>query len=322
MQFLKQKILDCKKDVKGNKIFEVNFSDEFKILIKEAKHLEKMGKPISKTIVNISLQENTYYENIDDLNRMLKEYNDAVTNLSDIEKKLFENKINELSHKLKQQLDSCNLCSLGINSFIQNYTNEINTFKDLKRNVSKSAQMIEDVVLNIEKGELLRDFDFQKNQKKNLQLLSLIDFYNFFQEQMNRSFTDLAEQYKQINEQFLKSIEGYIEGKNSRSSPNMIEYYYYWERRVYNALIKMVLRGIIKFKYLIQHPNSKQTPLFLISAEYEYPRVNFYPNWTETSDYVMKICKNMMNGCSLFWRWKDSTCIFCDTVKGNNDEQV
>jgi hypothetical protein len=32
---------------------------------------------------------------------MLKEYNDAVINLSDIEKKLFENKINELNHKLK-----------------------------------------------------------------------------------------------------------------------------------------------------------------------------------------------------------------------------
>lgn len=77
-----------------------------------------MGKPISKTIVNISLQENTYYENIDDLNRMLREYNDAVTNLSEIEKKLFENKIKELNYKLEQQLESCNLCSLGINTFI------------------------------------------------------------------------------------------------------------------------------------------------------------------------------------------------------------
>lgn len=45
--------------------------------------------------------------------------------------------------------------------------------------------------------------------------------------------------------------------KNTRACPNMKEYYYYWERRIYNALIKMVLRGIIKFKYLIQHPNSK-----------------------------------------------------------------
>jgi hypothetical protein len=33
---------------------------------------------------------------------MLREYNDAVTNLSDIDKKLFENKIRELNYKLEQ----------------------------------------------------------------------------------------------------------------------------------------------------------------------------------------------------------------------------
>ena len=87
--------------------------------------------------------------------------------------------------------------------------------------------------------------------------MSLIDFYNYFQEQLKRTFGELVEQYRQINEQFLKSIEGFIEMKNTRASPNMKEYYYYWERRVYNALIKMVLRGIIKFKYLISHPTSK-----------------------------------------------------------------
>ncbi len=43
MNFLKEKILtkidECQ--------YEVNFSDEFKVLIKEAKHLEKIGYPIS-----------------------------------------------------------------------------------------------------------------------------------------------------------------------------------------------------------------------------------------------------------------------------------
>ena len=48
--------------------------------------------------------------------------------------------------------------------------------------------MIEDVVVNIEKGELLRDFDFDKNGKKQGSLLSLLDFYNYFQEQMKRQF--------------------------------------------------------------------------------------------------------------------------------------
>jgi len=51
MKNLKQKIL--KKSDKN--VYSVNFSDEFKVLIKEAKHLEKMGYPISKTIINISL---------------------------------------------------------------------------------------------------------------------------------------------------------------------------------------------------------------------------------------------------------------------------
>lgn len=29
-----------------------------------------------------------------------------------------------------------------------------------------------------------------------------------------------------------------------------------------------------------------------------------------------------MNTSSLFWRWKDGTCIFVDTYKGTNDEAI
>lgn len=85
------------------------------------------------------MQENTYYENIDELNRMLKEYNETVINMSDIDKKLLEAKIVELNKALEPGRDSLNLCSLGISSFIGKCNAEINSFKDLKRNVSKSA---------------------------------------------------------------------------------------------------------------------------------------------------------------------------------------
>jgi len=68
----------------------VKFDDEFKVLIKEAKHLEKMGYPISKTIINISLQEKEYYRYIDRLHVMLREYSEAVHSLTDIEKILLE----------------------------------------------------------------------------------------------------------------------------------------------------------------------------------------------------------------------------------------
>lgn len=82
--------------------YEVNFSDEFKILIKEAKSLEKMGYKISKTLVNICLQEKEYQRYIDQLHFMLKEYDDAINTLSDIDRKLFEDKIKEVfTNKIK-----------------------------------------------------------------------------------------------------------------------------------------------------------------------------------------------------------------------------
>lgn len=86
MDYLKQEILVKKSE----NVYEVNFSDEFKILIKEAKHLEKMGYKIPKTIINISLQEKEYYSYIDRLHLMLDEYNDAVHGLSEIDKKLLD----------------------------------------------------------------------------------------------------------------------------------------------------------------------------------------------------------------------------------------
>lgn len=58
MNFMKEKILERVRDEKENIVknaYRVNFKDEFKVLIKEAKHLEKMGFSFSKTIINISL---------------------------------------------------------------------------------------------------------------------------------------------------------------------------------------------------------------------------------------------------------------------------
>lgn len=63
MSYLKEKVL--RKPEGTENVYEVNFSDQFKVLIKEAKQLEKMGYPISKTIINISLQEQEYYGYID-----------------------------------------------------------------------------------------------------------------------------------------------------------------------------------------------------------------------------------------------------------------
>jgi dynein heavy chain len=59
-----------------------------------------------------------------------------------------------------------------------------------------------------------------------------------------------------IGDQFLKNIEGSIFKKTSQCHHKMKEYYYYWERRVYNALVKMIMRALISFKNLLMQQGS------------------------------------------------------------------
>ena len=49
--YLKKSILS---KIDNNK-YQVNFSEDFRILIEEAKHLDKMGYNLPKTILNIAL---------------------------------------------------------------------------------------------------------------------------------------------------------------------------------------------------------------------------------------------------------------------------
>lgn len=252
MIFLKNKIIKRVDDC----VYEVDFSDEFKILIKEAKQLEKMGYKISKTIINISLQEKEYYRYIDKLHIMLREYNEAVHTLSEIEKKLLEEQIRKLNRTLEPGHESLNLSSLGIPDFIENCMLAINAFRDIKKKVRKSSGMIEDIVKSIEDAQILREYDFE-SRKENQSIPSLIEFYNYFEDHLNKTVEELVEKYKLIGENFLRNIEESILNTSSKNAKIMRDYYYYWERRVYNALVKMILRALLTFKNLIQQPSSK-----------------------------------------------------------------
>lgn len=147
--------------------------------------------------------------------------------------------------------ESLNLSSLGIPDFIDNCVRAINEFRDVKKKVGKSAGMIEDIVKSIEDSVILREYDFE-SRKENVQLPSVMEFYNYFEEHMKKTVEELVEKYKLIGENFLRNIEESILNTSSKNAKIMKEYYYYWERRVYNGLVKMILRALLTFKNLIQ----------------------------------------------------------------------
>jgi dynein heavy chain len=89
-----------------------------------------------------------------------------------------------------------------------------------------------------------------------------MEFYNYFEDHMRKTVDELVEKYKLVGDNFLRNIEESILGTSTKNAKIMKEYYYYWERRVYNALVKMILRALLTYKNLIQQPSQKTVPLF------------------------------------------------------------
>jgi dynein heavy chain len=92
ISLLKNRIL-TKTEEGENRTYEVNFSPDLKVIIREAKYLDRIGKDIPQTIINIALQEKDYFQHVDKLGQLLREYNSALGDLKPVERKLLEKQI-------------------------------------------------------------------------------------------------------------------------------------------------------------------------------------------------------------------------------------
>ena len=105
-----------KDDIERN--YFVNFSAELKVIIREAQYLDKIGKKIPQTIINIALQENNYIHHVDKLEQLLREYKLAISDLKDVEKSLLQQQISEMNIYMDKGCNNHNWFSLSIKEYI------------------------------------------------------------------------------------------------------------------------------------------------------------------------------------------------------------
>ena len=67
----------------------MNFSQEFRQIIDEAKHLDRMGYQVPKMIINIAFQEREYVNIVGRLQALMDEFNQAVNGLTEMEQQIF-----------------------------------------------------------------------------------------------------------------------------------------------------------------------------------------------------------------------------------------
>lgn len=203
-KMLKENILKYVPTKEGEtKQYKVNFDARLKVIIREAKFLDRIGvADIPNTIINIALQEKDYTTHIDRLNKLLRDYNQALTNLRPVEKKLLKKSINKLTKQMDKGIHNHNWFSLSISEYIAECGKNIVEFKETKERVLQHAANIDQKVQNIENAQLIREVDFGQTEP-----MDISKFMEYFDTWRNKQIAELVKDYQNIGDTYLRSIE-------------------------------------------------------------------------------------------------------------------
>jgi len=187
--------------VGGRKTFRVNFDPKLKVIIREAKFLDRIGKKdIPDTIINIALQEKDYARHIDKLNQLLRSYDSVLMDLKPIEQSLLTNQIGTLNGIMRKGVENHNWFSLSIPEYIKECNNAIEKFKEVKTRVVGHSINLQKKIENIENAVLIKPIT------QSMEVMELQEFSDYFELHRVKVVQDLVHDYEEITN-FLKQIE-------------------------------------------------------------------------------------------------------------------
>ena len=293
--------------------YYVDFDPDLEMMIKEAKYMKR--EDLSNTVLNVALQEKEYRKHVDQLNAMLNEYNEAVGTLPPEEKKLLKKEIDNLDAALSPGINSYNWHSLGIKTFIEGCRKALKNFMAIKSQVYKQKDMIEERVKMIEESKLVVEFDWTR--KDYSQVMDITEFCDYIENHRVNVVTELFKKYTEITDNLL-SIEEITLNSKTKAAPEMVKYYGYWEKRIFNAITTMVIRGLLSLKALFTKRDDRP-PLFRVSTSYNHPKITYHPSQSDIEKNLQKLVTGILESSKAFPRWQNERCEMCKPRRNTND---
>jgi len=100
----------------------------------------------------------------------------------------------------------------------------------------------------------------------------------------------------------------------------MRPYYMYWERRIFNAITKMIVRALAANKTIYQRVENPC--LIKMISSYNHPEITFHPTVDELRTQLEKFSRNILESTRQFGRWWDGFCIiFEEKINDENAEK-
>ena len=312
-----------------NETIKVNFRPELKEIIKEAKYLDKMGFGIPEAAMNIALQEDKYYNLVEDLNSMIRNLKNLVGPLDSAERKLLQAQLNEMRRVLKPGLSRLNWNSLGIPEFIHKCNQEINKVASLVNQIRKNSSNISHIVDQIAQAALVKE-------PAPDEVLESSEFFEINSQHRTNLVDSLVQKYKSITPLLIK-MESLVANTNTGRSKMLKDYYAHWEKKIFYALNYMIVNNMHVMECLMTNnaaakKRSKQNlpfravkprtaPLFKVQAILSAPEIVTSPSTPDIFKLMVKMTRALVDTAKQFHRWQHGSCIIAPPQKVGDDEE-
>eukprot|EP01105_Mastigella_eilhardi_P016134 TRINITY_DN3695_c0_g1_i1.p1 TRINITY_DN3695_c0_g1~~TRINITY_DN3695_c0_g1_i1.p1 ORF type:complete len:4489 (-),score=1285.68 TRINITY_DN3695_c0_g1_i1:87-13553(-) len=302
--------------------FRINFSPDITAIIKDAKALDYMGFSVPQTALNITLQEEKYCKLQDDLETMLRGYYNVQANVARPEEEVLLKAQNEhIREFFRPGIEVLNWNSLGIPDYIKKCSQEVNSFQAVLNSIHINVAKMSSVVEDIANARLVA----RPTPLPGEEVLELQEFYT--QQEKNRTSVvqELVKKYRSVTN-CLGQIESVtVPGKPTFQCEHMKPYYDFWERKIFNALNKMVLENLAAMQQFTSTVTSKNKserfPLFRIVASLVPPEISVRPSLEEVHKYFSMVLNGIVNCPQYFVRWENGRCTECQPQVFNPEEE-
>ncbi|KAM3867513.1 dynein axonemal heavy chain 10 [Diretmus argenteus] len=291
----------------------LNFAPEIKEIISETNNLVPLGFSVPELAQNVALQEEKFLRYADGLKKLVNHYHSLMDSLNDAKFFLLADQIQELRKVLHFGYKRLNWNALGIPDFITRGTQAIFKLESLVNQIQKNERDIDAKLQSLEMANL---FKLPAPDKLN-GLPGVKEFCQHIEQERAKDVTLLSRKYTAIGP-LITMTERLITQTSSGKAKHMSQYYTYWEGKVFDSLIKMLLRNIQAFNTTLMG----STPLFQIEAILSAPDIVLQPKISDIYTLIMHCVRDCIESTKCFVRWKHGSCIECPPQHVDGEDEL
>uniref|UniRef100_T1JML4 Dynein-1, subspecies f n=1 Tax=Strigamia maritima TaxID=126957 RepID=T1JML4_STRMM len=292
--------------------FVVDFNPWLLSTIKEAHLMEALGFPLPDIVRNIALQEESYAHHVYLLKAMLSRYDATLLSLNAVEASVLSLYIKEMEASIQIGTKRLNWSSLGIGDYIHKCVLAINKFGAIVNQLKKYDQDIKERIYSIMATSFFRPDDFDDGA-----VLPAKEFFKVLEKRRERELELLVRKYRSIPP-IMTKVEALILQTNTSKAAQFQYYYSYWERRIYNALVKTIVWNLQTLNSILINDR----PVFEVKLIFLSPEITFQPTAGDIMKLVMASIKDCLESTKMIIRWMHGSCIETPVQKVGNETRV